>query len=111
MAPPTAASAMAAAIPPWAYPSAVSQIVAKRAVDRNAVAVHSAESHPEQAIERHAGQGIAELSKGHFLSPKACDTLHFLSSSFAISSVCTSSGPSAKRSVRTFAQAPARKVS
>jgi hypothetical protein len=37
------------------YPSAVSQVVAKRAVDRNAVAVHSVESHPEQGVERHAG--------------------------------------------------------
>ena len=37
------------------YPSAISQVVAKRAVDRNSVAVHSVESHPEQGIERHAG--------------------------------------------------------
>jgi hypothetical protein len=50
------------------YPAAVSQVVAKRAVDRNAVAVHSVESHPEQGIERDAGQGIAELSKRHFWS-------------------------------------------
>jgi hypothetical protein len=37
------------------YPSAVSQVVAKRAVDRNAVAVHAVESHPEQGIERNSG--------------------------------------------------------
>jgi hypothetical protein len=35
------------------YPGAVSQVVAKRAVDRNPVAVHSVESHPKQGIERH----------------------------------------------------------
>jgi len=37
------------------YPRAVSQVVANLAVDRNAVAVHSVYSHPEQGIERHAG--------------------------------------------------------
>ena len=37
------------------YPGAVSQVVAKLVVDRNAVAVYSVESHPEQGIERHAG--------------------------------------------------------
>src|SRR5437016_7843885 len=36
---------------------------------------------------------------------------HFPSSHFAIDSVCTSSGPSASRSVRTLAQALARNVS
>jgi hypothetical protein len=37
------------------YSGAVSQVVAKRAGDRNAVAVHSVESHPEQGIERDLG--------------------------------------------------------
>ena len=36
---------------------------------------------------------------------------HFPSSNLAIASVCTSSGPSARRKVRTPAQAPARNVS
>jgi hypothetical protein len=36
---------------------------------------------------------------------------HFESSCFAMLSICTSSGPSARRRVRQLAQAPARKVS
>ncbi|HVR23729.1 MAG TPA: hypothetical protein VMU26_10425 [Candidatus Polarisedimenticolia bacterium] len=37
------------------YASVVPQVVAKRAVDRNAVAVHSAVPHPKQGTERNAG--------------------------------------------------------
>jgi hypothetical protein len=37
------------------YSGAISQVVAKGAGYRNAVAVHPVKSHPEQRIERHSG--------------------------------------------------------